>query len=129
MTPNEGIVAVPSTHGVDDTVDAVRRVLHAKGVTLFAVIDHSGEARKVGLEMPPTKLLIFGDPTAGTPLMVASPSIALDLPLKLLVAEDASGAVWISYSAPTFLEARHGLPHELTPTLAAVVALAQAAAR
>ena len=98
-----GIVSQPSAHGLDTTVEKLKIMLHSKGVTLFAVVDHSGEAQKVGLAMPPTKLLIFGNPKGGTPLMLASPSIAIDLPLKILVAESADGKVWISYNAPEYL--------------------------
>src|SRR5580700_3889436 len=87
MQKNEGIVKIPSHHSVDETVDKVKAILRSKGVTLFALIDHSGEAEKVGMKMPPTKLLIFGSPKAGTPLMLAAPSIAIDLPLKILISE------------------------------------------
>ena len=114
-----GIVTIPSNHSVADTVSRVEATLAAKGVKLFAVVDHSGEAEKAGLHMPSTKLLIFGNPKAGTPLMLAEPSIAIDLPLKLLVAEDAAGKVWISYNAPAYLAARHQLPEELTRALSA----------
>jgi uncharacterized protein (DUF302 family) len=103
-------------------------LLKAKGIQLFALVDHSGQAKAVGLTMRPTKLLIFGNPKGGTPLMVASPSIAIDLPLKLLVSEDANGKVWISYNSPAFLQARHNLPKELLPVLASVEALANQAA-
>src|SRR5215472_1779799 len=108
-----GIVDKPSRHSVDDTVEAVKTLLHAKGVMLFAVIDHSGEAAKVGMSMPPTKLLIFGNPTAGTPLMLAAPRAALDLPLKILVWQDHAGKVWVSYNSPQFLQDRHGFPAAL----------------
>jgi uncharacterized protein (DUF302 family) len=124
VSPDNGIVTVPSHRSVDQTVDRLESMLRAKGVTLFALIDHSGEAKNAGLHMPPTKLLMFGNPKAGTPLMLASPTIAIDLPLKLLVWEDAGGKVWISYNAPAYLQARHGLPPELAPTLAVVEALA-----
>lgn len=123
-----GIVTVPSRHSVEETVERLRGILAAKGVTLFALVDHSGEAAKAGMTMPPTKLLIFGSPKAGTPLMLARPSVALDLPLKILVAEDAAGKVGISYNAPEYLRARHSLPPELLPTLAVVEALAAKAA-
>jgi uncharacterized protein (DUF302 family) len=93
-------------------------------VKLFTVVDHSGEAEKVGLKMPPIKLLIFGNPKAGTPLMLAAPSLALDLPFKILVAEDAAGKTWIFYNAPAFLQARHNLPAELLPNIAVIEALA-----
>jgi uncharacterized protein (DUF302 family) len=126
--PGNGIVSQSSAHSVDATVEELQTMLQAKGVTLFAVIDHSGEAQKVGLAMPPTKLLIFGHPKAGTPLMLASPSIAIDLPLKILVAESADGKVSISYNAPEYLQSRHNLPAELLPSIAVVGALAAKAA-
>jgi len=105
----EGIVKIPSHHSVDQTVDKLKTILQSKGVTLFALVDHSGEAEKVGLKMPPTKLLIFGNPKGGTPLMLVSPSVAIDLPLKILVAEDSQGKVWISYNSPEYLKERHDL--------------------
>ncbi|HEX4600111.1 MAG TPA: DUF302 domain-containing protein [Gemmatimonadales bacterium] len=129
MTPDSGIITVPSHHAVDETVAKLQALLQAKGIKLFAVVDHSGEAQHAGLHMRPTKLVIFGNPKAGTPLMIATPSIALDLPLKLLVWEDAKGQVWISYNAPAYLQARHRLPPELVPTLAGVEALATQAAK
>ena len=121
MAPNQenGIVTIPSHHSVDDTVAKVKAILDAKGVKLFALIDHSGEAERAGLQMRPTRLLIFGNPKAGTPLMVAVPSMAIDLPLKLLIAEDANGKVWISYNAPAYMQARHHLPQELSQALSA----------
>jgi uncharacterized protein (DUF302 family) len=123
-----GIVDIPSNHSVEETVNKIRRILDAKGVTLFALVDHSGEAEKVGMTMPATKLLIFGSPKAGTPLMLAAPSVAIDLPLKLLIWEDLAGRVWISYSSLAYLQQRHGLPEGLMPNLAAVEAIAAKAA-
>ncbi len=113
---------------VDDTVENLKKILQAKGVALFALVDHSGEAAKVGLKMPPTKLLIFGNPKAGTPLMLATPSIAIDLPLKILISEDAQGKVWVSYNAPEYLKERHGLPPDLLQNIAVVDTLAAKAA-
>jgi uncharacterized protein (DUF302 family) len=113
---------------VDQTVDRLEELLRTKGVKLFALVDHSGEAEKAGMRMPRTKLLIFGNPKAGTPLMLSSPAIAIDLPLKILVAEDAAGAVWISYNSPEYLRDRHGLPPELVPNIAVIEALAASAA-
>jgi uncharacterized protein (DUF302 family) len=121
---NNGIINKPSKHSVEQTVEALRNILKSKGVAVFALIDHSGEAEKVGLKMRPTKLLIFGNPKAGTPLMLASPSSALDLPLKLLVWEDAQGKVWVSYNSPEYLRERHGLPQELMQNIAIVEGLA-----
>ena len=127
MQKEEGIVKIPSHHSVDETVEKLKTILKSKGVTLFAVVDHSGEAEKVGMKMPPTKLLIFGSPKAGTPLMLAAPSAAIDLPLKILVAEDAQGKAWISYNSADYLKERHGLPDNLLPNIAVVQALAAAA--
>jgi uncharacterized protein (DUF302 family) len=123
-----GIVRIPSNHSVDETVAKLQGILQAKGVKLFVVVDHSGEAASAGLKMPNTKLLIFGNPKAGTPLMLAAPSAALDLPLKILVAEDAAGKIWISYNAPAYLQSRHALPAELLPNIAVIEALAAKAA-
>ena len=126
--PQNGILTIPSRQSVDQTVQNLEEILKAKGVKLFALIDHSGEAEKAGMQMPPTKLLIFGNPKAGTPLMIACPSIAIDLPLKLLVSQDDDGKVWISYNAPAYLQARYGLPPELVQNIAIVEALAVNAA-
>ena len=123
-----GIVDVSSNHSVDETVDKLKGILQSKGITLFVVIDHSGEASKVGIKMPPTKLLIFGNPKGGTPPMLAAPSIALDLPLKILVWEDSQGKVWLSYNSPEYLKERHGLPQDLLQNISAAKALATAAA-
>jgi uncharacterized protein (DUF302 family)/uncharacterized membrane protein YidH (DUF202 family) len=126
--PDNGILRSASKLSVDETVARLQAILQSKGVKLFTIVDHSGEAATAGLKMPPTKLLIFGNPKAGTPLMLASPSAALDLPLKILVAEDAAGKVWISYNAPAYLQARHGLPPELLPNIAVIETLAAKAA-
>lgn len=123
-----GIVTIPSHQSVDLTVQKFEAILQTKGVKLFALIDHSGEAEKAGMQMRPTKLLIFGNPKAGTPLMIAAPGIALDLPLKVLVWEDPDGKVWISYNDPAYLQARHGLPPELVQNIAVVEPLAGKAA-
>jgi uncharacterized protein (DUF302 family) len=130
MTPQSenGIITIPSHQSVDQTVQKLVDILQAKGVKLFAVIDHRREAEKAGMQMRPTKLLIFGNPKAGTPLMIAAPSIAIDLPLKVLVREDAEGKVWISYNTPAYLQARHGLPPDLLQNIAVVEALATRAA-
>src|SRR5580704_12371522 len=128
QTPENGIVHIASQHSVADTVAKLESTLQAKNIKLFAVVDHSGEAEKVGLAMPNTKLLIFGNPKGGTPLMLSSPSVALDFPLKILVAEDAAGKIWISYNSPAYLQARHGLPAELLPNIAVIETLAAKAA-
>jgi uncharacterized protein (DUF302 family) len=125
---DNGILKVPSNHSVDETVERLKGILQAKGVMLFALVDHSGEAEKAGLKMLPTKLLIFGSPKAGTPLMVAAPSIALDLPLKILVSEDSQGKVWVSYNSPAYLLERHGVPQTLLQNIAVVEGLASKAA-
>jgi uncharacterized protein (DUF302 family) len=123
-----GITSIPSNHSVEETVAKLQSILQAKGVKLFTIVDHSGEAASAGLKMPSTKLLIFGNPKAGTPLMLASPSTALELPLKILVAEDTAGKVWLSYNAPGYLQARHNLPTELLPNIVVIEALAAKAA-
>jgi len=125
---NHGISTVPSHHSVDETVARLTGLLQEKGVKLFAVVDHSGEAAKAGLAMPPTKLLIFGNPKAGTPLMLAAPSIAIDLPLKVLVADDGAGHVSVSYNSPAYLQQRHNLPADLLQNIAVVQVLAAKAA-
>ncbi len=107
ISKDEGIVSLPSNHSVNQTVDRLKGLLEAKGVTLFALVDHSGEAQKAGMTMPSTKLLIFGSPAAGTPLMLASPGVAIDLPLKILVWETSAGKVWVSYNSPAYLQERH----------------------
>jgi uncharacterized protein (DUF302 family) len=130
MTSNteNGIVTIPSHHSVPQTVQKLEGILKERGVKLFTLVDHSGEAEKAGMQMRPTKLLIFGNPKAGTPLMIASPSIAIDLPLKVMVFEDSDGKVRISYNSPAYLQARHGLPPELIQNIAVAEALAKSAA-
>ena len=123
-----GISSVPSHHSVDETVARLTGLLEAKGVKVFAVIDHSGEAAKAGLTMPPTKLVMFGSPKAGTPLMLAAPSVAIDLPLKVLVAQDTAGNVSVSYNSSAYLQQRHMLPEDLLQNIAVVQVLAAKAA-
>jgi uncharacterized protein (DUF302 family) len=124
-----GFISKPSQHSVPETIRRLSALLKSKGVAIFALVDHSGEAEKAGLKMRPTQLLIFGNPKAGTPLMVAAPSTAIDLPLKALAWEDAGGKVWLSYNSPDCLQQRHGFPTELEKNLAAVEPLlAQAVA-
>jgi uncharacterized protein (DUF302 family) len=124
LSGDNGIIELPSNYSVDQTVERLKGILEAKGVTLFALVDHSGEAQKAGLKMPPTKLLVFGSPKAGTPVMLAAPSIAIDLPLKVLVSEDGHGKVWISYNSTTYLQQRHNVPAELLRNIAVVETLA-----
>jgi len=128
LRQHEGIVDVPTSHSVDETVARIKAILESKGITLFALVDHSGDAAKVAMKMPPMKLLIFGSPKAGTPLMLAAPSIAIDLPLKILVWEDGQGKVWLSYNDPEYLKQRHGLQENLLPNIAVVGALVAKAA-
>jgi len=118
MSQANGLVQVVSRYSVDDTVRRLQAAFVEKGMQVFAVIDHSGEAEKVGLKMRPTKVVIFGSPKGGTPLMVAAPSLAIDLPLKALVAEDAAGKVSVTYNDPQYLKERHGVPEELIKNLA-----------
>jgi len=117
------LVGVPSKYSVLETIDRLEVAFREKGMRIFAVIDHSGEAEKVGLKMPPTKVLIFGSPKGGTPLMLAAPSLAIDLPLKALVAEDANGKVTVTYNDPEYLRERHGVPPDLIKNLAGAGAL------
>jgi uncharacterized protein (DUF302 family) len=124
----QGIVDKPSNHPVNETVERLKTLLQSRGVTLFALIDHSGEAEKAGMKMRPTKLLIFGNPKAGTPVMLAAPRSAIDLPLKILIWEDAQGKVWASYNSPDYLQERHSLPPELLQNITVVEALATSAA-
>lgn len=122
-----GLVSIASPGSVPETVQRLEEILRSKGMTIFALIDHSGEAAKVGLKMHPTQVLIFGSPKGGTPVMVAAPSVAIDLPLKALVAEDDQGKVWITYNTPEYLQQRHGIPDDLIKNLAGAGALLQKA--
>lgn len=119
-----GVERRQSAHAVDATVERLTGLLASKGVTLFAVVDHSGEAAKAGMKMPNTKLLIFGNPRAGTPVMLAAPGSALDLPLKILVREDGEGSVWLEWNRPEYLAQRHGVPEELLKNISAAEGLA-----
>jgi uncharacterized protein (DUF302 family) len=127
-TPVNGMVHIRSHHSVHETLQRLESVLTSRGLTIFCRVDHSGEAEKVGLKMLPTQVLIFGSPKAGTPLMVASPTLAIDLPLKALVWEDAGGTVWVSYNAPEYLKQRHRVPDDLIPNIGGAGALLQQAA-
>ncbi len=128
MPSNEnGLVHVPSSHSVPETLNKLKTTIEARGLKIFALIDHSGEAEKAGLKMRPTELLIFGSPKAGTPLMVAAPTLAIDLPLKMLVWEDADGKVWVSYNSPDYLQQRHRIPADLVKNIAGVGALVEKA--
>jgi uncharacterized protein (DUF302 family) len=124
-----GIVNLSSPHTVLETLARLEAVVQSKGISILAMIDHSGDAAKVGLQMEPTKLLIFGNAKAGTPLMIASPSVALDLPLKALVWQDKDGKVWLSYNSPNYLKQRHDLPENLLPNIAGIEAICAQAVR
>ena len=121
--PTNGLLQVPSPYSVDETLNRLQSVFAEKGMKIFALIDHSGEAEKAGLKMRPTKVLIFGSPKGGTPLMVAAPSLAIDLPLKTLVAEDDGGRVSVTYNDPQYLQQRHNVPADLIKNLAGAGAL------
>jgi uncharacterized protein (DUF302 family) len=120
---DNGLVQVASRYTVDETLKRLLAIIAAKGMQVFALVDHSGEAEKVGLTMRPTKLVIFGSPKGGTPLMVAAPTLAIDLPLKVLLAEDNQGKAWVSYNSPEYLRQRHGVPEDLITNIAGVGAL------
>jgi uncharacterized protein (DUF302 family) len=121
-----GIRSRRSAFSVEETLDRLTRSLRARGLTIFAIVDHAGEAQKVGLRMPATKVVIFGSPTAGTPVMLAAPSVALDLPLKILIRDDGEATTWVSYNDPAYLQERHGLPADLVQNLGAAEALVAA---
>jgi uncharacterized protein (DUF302 family) len=123
MAKDNGLICVDSHYGFDETVRRLQSSFAEKGLHVFALIDHSGEAEKVGFKMPLTKVLIFGSPKAGTPLMLAAPSLAIDLPLKALVAEGTDGTVRVTYNDPGYLRERHGFPDELIKNLAGAGAL------
>ncbi len=128
-TPAEnGLIQLRSNKSVEEVVSTLEELLRSKGIALFAVIDHSGEAAKAGLTMPPTKVVIFGNPKAGTPVMLAAPTVAIDLPLKILVATDAAGQTWISYNDPSYLAHRHGISEEMMANIEPVAAIATAIA-
>jgi uncharacterized protein (DUF302 family) len=122
-----GMVHLPSPYSVTTALQRLESVIATKGLTIFARIDHSGEAAKVGLKMPPTELLLFGSPKSGTPLMIASPTLALDLPLKALVWQDVDGAVWLSYNSPGFLQQRHNIPEALLQNIAGIRSICEEA--
>jgi uncharacterized protein (DUF302 family) len=122
-----GFASLPSRYPVDKTLERLQSILTEKGVAIFAVVDHSGEAAKAGMEMRPTKLVVFGNPKGGTPLMIAAPSVAIDLPLKALIWEDSDGNIWISYNSPAYLQQRHYFPPELIKNIAGVAELLKAA--
>ena len=125
--PENGLVHLRSPYSVPETLKRLESVLNSRNLTVFARIDHSGEAAKAGLTMRPTQLIIFGSPKAGTPLMVASPTLAIDLPFKALAWEDADGKVWLTSNSPDYLKLRHQIPGELAKNLAGVAAVLEKA--
>jgi uncharacterized protein (DUF302 family) len=127
MNTDNGIISKPSKYSVPETLHRLETILESKNVKVFAVVDHSGEAEKAGLKMPPTQLLIFGNPKGGTPAMLAAPTAAIDLPLKALAWEDASGKVWLSYNDPTYIQRRFNLSDDLMKPLAGIGALIEQA--
>jgi uncharacterized protein (DUF302 family) len=120
---NNGLITLASKYPVEESLLRLDTLLNQRGIKIFALVDHSGEAEKVGLKMPPTKLLIFGNPQGGTPLMQAAPTVAIDLPLKVLIWQDADGKCWLTYNDPAYLQSRHGFPAELVANLSGVNAL------
>lgn len=123
----EGIVTKASQFSVDETLTRLEVAIRERGLTLFARINHSDEAQRVGLTMQPAHVLIFGSPKGGTPLMVAAPLLALDLPLKALIWQDGDGKVWASYYAPAYLAARYGVPDDLVKNIAGIEAIVESA--
>jgi len=123
MNINNGIISQPSQYSVTETIDRLEAVLQAKNITIFIRIDQQAKAEKVGLSLRPTQLLLFGNPQAGTPLMVAEPTIALDLPLKALAWEAADSNVWLSYNDPNYLKQRFSLPDELIKNISVIASL------
>ena len=124
---DNGLIHLSSAHSVPETLQRLEGTLKARGLQIFARVDHSGEAEKAGLKMRPTQLLIFGSPKAGTPLMIAAPSLAIDLPLKALVWQDAEGKVWLTFNSPDYLKERHSVHEELIKNLAGAGSLLQQA--
>ena len=127
MQNSPGIASLPSPYPVDVTLAKLTAFIAGKGLNLFAHIDHGAGATQAGLTMQPAHVLIFGHAKAGTPLMVVSPLLALDLPLKVLVWEDADKKVWVSYNTPEFLIERHAIPEDMSKNIAGVESLVKAA--
>ncbi len=125
LSTDNGLIHISSPYSVSETTARLEAALQSKGIALFCHIDHSGEAEKIGMSMHPTQLLIFGNPKGGTPLMLASPTVAIDLPLKALIWQDAENKVWISYNSPEYLQQRHTIPPELLKNIAIIGPLLQ----
>jgi uncharacterized protein (DUF302 family) len=129
MPLDDGLMHLSSSRSVADTMSLLERVVRDRGLRIMDRIDHAGEASKVGLTMPPTELLIFGNPIAGTPLMIASPTVAIDLPLKGLVWEDVAGRVWLTYNDPTHLQKRHEIPEALIKNISGITSICEEVVR
>ncbi len=129
MPLDDGLMHLSSSRSVADTMSLLERVVRDRGLRIMDRIDHAGEASKVGLKMPPTELLIFGNPIAGTPLMIASPTVAIDLPLKGLVWEDVAGRVWLTYNDPTHLQKRHKIPEALIKNISGITSICEEVVR
>ena len=127
--PDNGIIHLSSPHSVSETLARLETIVQSKGIPILALIDHSGDAAKAGFSMRPTQLLIFGNAKAGTPLMIASPGVAIDLPLKALVWQDADEKVWLSYNSPDYLKQRHRLPDNLMQNIAGIKLICEEAVR
>src|SRR5580700_3060051 len=127
MKAGEGIISKPSKYSVTETLERVDALLRSKGIKIFVRVDHSGEAEKAGLKMPPTQLLIFGNPKGGTPVMLAAPTAAIDLPWKALAWQDAAGKVWLSYNDAAYIQKRYGLGDDVMKPLAGLGAVIEQA--
>ena len=125
----DGLLTIRSHHGPGETMNRFQAEVEAKGLTVFARVDHAAGAAAVGLSLRPTELLVFGNAKGGTPLMQAVQTIGIDLPLKVLVWQDASGDTWLSYNDPSWLARRHGLDHEAEAAVHALAAALEALAR
>ena len=123
--PDNGMIHLSSPYPFSETINRLESLLQAQGLIVFCRIDHSGAAEQAGLKMPPTQVIVFGSPKGGTPLMIASPSVGIDLPLKALIWEDGGGKVWVSYNTPEYLKQRHGIPDELLKNIAGIGPLLQ----
>jgi len=126
---SRGLIHLSSPSSVSETLARLEEIVRSKNIPILARIDHSGDAARVGLQMNPTQLLIFGNAKAGTPLMIASPTLAIDLPLKALAWQDNDGKVWLSYNSPEYLAQRHDVPGELLQNIAAIKTICEEAVK
>jgi uncharacterized protein (DUF302 family) len=129
VSPNEGLVHLSTSRSVFETMNILESVVRSRGLSVAARVDHAGDAVKAGLQMPPTELLIFGNPKAGTPLMIASPTVGIDLPLKALAWQDLDGRVWLSYNSPRYLQERHEIPETLLKNIEGIASICEEAVR